>query len=149
MYLPAFRFVISAVYLAVTLIMGVLSVIFSVLVLSLHHQSEADPPSWRLQLFVHYLSYIIRRQKTVNKISTVKQLNGPTKEVVEDITDKNMMAEYSSQKTVHETKASNIREDRPAYTWKEIAMIIDRFLLILFLIITSLLAIIFLSVLFA
>ncbi|XP_060068088.1 neuronal acetylcholine receptor subunit alpha-3-like [Ylistrum balloti] len=127
---------ILSVYLAFTLIMGVLAVGMSVIVLRIHHKDSAEPvPSWLQsmtdRIFARFGCWRGCCGRNDNRVQVInKESNG---------TD------------VVQNEEANISESSqyiiPSYSWVEVAAIFDWFLFVLFFVVACISAVTFMVVL--
>jgi hypothetical protein len=110
-------YLLTAVYLALTLLYGTLAVVSTIGVLDLYHRDDRKPvPKWLRNLICRFKS-----NAPVNA--------APDTVVTTDVTRRNSMAKPPLEDEPEEDSSSMTSE----VTWKEVARVLDTFLLRLFL----------------
>lgn len=147
-YIICLLLTFAAVYLSLTLVIGALSVMLSVFVLSLYHRDQSVLPSSGLQTLVGFLDNILYHGSQENNVSISPMKKVPTKMTLEDfnadeITKNN--GTYYEGRTGLKTEHSKRKQ---MYTWRETAFVFDKFFLVLFLALSTSFAVVFNAIIF-
>ncbi|KAL3855540.1 hypothetical protein ACJMK2_014747 [Sinanodonta woodiana] len=142
---------VLSIYLAIVLCLSVLTVILTIIVLDLYFNVEDDDvPDWLKRLTHHVLiKFSCWKRNTCgrakSKVQPIEKDHVISSE--KDITEVTAINDVDIAKgKIREIYATNTEQSKiPEYTWKEIALIIDKFLLTLFAILVLLATVITLT----
>ena len=139
----------SATYLTIILMMSALSVVFTIIVLDVYFNSDDDEevPDW-LQKFTR--SFLVRITCSKVKCCKRKQVS-PTNDSQEHIfvkdTSKKGKPFINKNGDEYFDTGKHDHSDTKVYTWKEIALLLDKFFIVLFILLVSIVSVVCLSVL--
>lgn len=140
---------ILSTYLTIILMLSALSVVFTILVLDVYFNSDDDEevPDW-LQKFTR--SFLVRITCSKVKCCNRKQIS-PTNDSQEHIFVKDTLKKGKQFANENGDGYLNVKKndesDTKVYTWKEIAMLLDKFFIVLFISLVSIASVVCLSVL--
>lgn len=149
---------ILSTYLTIILMLSTLSVIFTIVVLDIYfnHDDDEEPPSWIQSLTRNFLVKMSMwkgtrccKKQTVQPSGDIIITSSCEKLPLEEIEgDNNAKNRYRPRKTDEQGETENEGgEKKRMYSWKEVALIIDRCFMYLFIFLTVVVTVVCLAIL--